>query len=367
MPVKGKDLSLSLDLRIQNIAFREIKKAAVDYKAKAASIVVLDAQSGEILALANWPSYNPNNRKSYRARVARNLAVVDAFEPGSTLKPFSAAAAIEVGQVSPSTVFNIGNGRFKVGNKEITDTHPEKVNLTVSEIIKVSSNVGSAKIALQLDSEDLWKMFSGVGFGGLPNSGFPGESSGRLRKYVNWKKIEKATMSFGHGISVSLLQLARAYTVFTTEGRLLPVTFLKRELATKGEHVLSRNTAVAINRMLESATSDGGTGVNANVIGYRVAGKTGTAHKLINGTYSKNNYFSSFIGFAPVSRPKLIIAVMVDDPKGGKYFGGAVAAPIFSEVMGRSLRLLGVESDDQTNTFTAEHPVKEINAESDKS
>ena len=329
-------------------------KAVIENDAKSGSVVVLDAQSGEILALANWPSYNPNNRKTYRPSIARNLAVVDIFEPGSTLKPFNAAAAIEAGYVTPRTSINIGNGRLRVGNNEITDTHPKKTNLTVSEIIKVSSNVGSAQIALKMPSEELWRMFSLVGFGKSPESGFPGEAKGRLRKFSTWKTIEKATMSFGHGISVSLIQLARAYTIFTTGGRLLPITFVKRDALPKGRMVMSLQTSKALGKMLEEVIEDGGTGTKARVLGYRVAGKTGTAHKLLDGAYSKHSYYSSFVGFAPASKPKLIVAVVIDDPRGGHYFGGTVAAPVFSQIIGNSLRLLDVPGDKKEKTLTAD-------------
>ncbi len=354
VPQRGHDLPLSLDLRLQGFAFREIKKSVLKNQARSGSIIVLDAQSGEILALANWPSYNPNNRKTYKPRFARNLAVVDMFEPGSTVKPFNVAAAIEEGYVEPTTEINIGDGKLKVGGKLITDTHPKKGTLTVSEIIKVSSNVGSTEIALRMPSEDLWKILSSVGFGKYPKSGFPGEARGRLRKHNTWKKIERATMSYGHGMSVSLLQLARAYTVFTAGGRLLPISFVKRDAVPTGQRILSSGTANAVTAMLEGVTSDEGTGPQARVPGYRVAGKTGTAHKIISGVYSKSHYYSSFVGFAPVSAPKLIVAVVVDDPRGGAYYGGQVAGPVFSEVMGRSLRLLGVREDSPKETLTAE-------------
>ena len=355
LPEKGRDLPLSIDLRLQNSAFREIKKAVTENKAKSGSIVVLDAKTGEILALANWPTYNPNNRRTYLPGKVRNLAVVDIFEPGSTLKPFSVAAAIEAGYVTPETKFDIGNGRFRVGNKEITDTHPKKTNLTVTEIIKVSSNVGSAQIALGMPSEKLWQILSMVGFGNSPDSGFPGEASGKLRKFSTWRKIEKATMSFGHGISVSLLQLARAYTIFTTGGKLLPITFVKRDAVPEGRKVLSKTTADAVNHMLAEAIGIGGTGTKAQVLGYQAAGKTGTAHKIADGGYTKDRYYSSFVGFAPVDKPKLIVAVVVDDPKGGKYFGGDVAAPVFSQVVSDSMRILNVPREIIEETITADN------------
>jgi cell division protein FtsI (penicillin-binding protein 3) len=343
-PQEGKTLQLSIDSRVQYLAYRELKIAVEEHSASAGSVVVLDARTGEIVALANWPSFNPNNRDTFSVARARNRAAVDLFEPGSTLKPFTAAAAIEAGTVGADSKIDTGQGWIKVGNRTIRDVHSEGV-LTVSEVIQRSSNVGSAKLGLAMPPRELWTIFAAVGFGAAPRSGFPGEVSGQLRAYQRWKPIEQATMSYGHGVSVSLLQLARAYTVFTTDGELLPLTFLRRDEPARGTRVLSARTARTVRAMLETVTQPGGTALQAQVTGYRVAGKTGTAHKPIDGAYSPDRYISSFVGFAPVSDPRLVIAVMIDEPGGRQYYGGEVAAPVFSHVMAGALRLQGVAPD----------------------
>lgn len=347
-PKQGQDLVLSLDRRIQHIAHQAIKQAVFDHRAEAGSIVVLDAQSGEILALSNFPAYNPNapvTESMVANRFLVNRALVDTFEPGSTLKPFPIAVAIETGLVNPGTVVQTAPGTFKVGRSTIRDVS-NKGELTVAEVLQVSSNVGTVKIALSLPAQTLWEMYNNTGFGQLAGTGFPGEASGVLRPYNKWRTIEQATMAFGHGLSVSLMQMARAYTIFTTGGELKPVSVLKQDFPVMGQRVISQKTAQSISQMLEMATMpNGGTAPLARVEGYRVAGKTGTAHKLINGKYAKKNYISSFVGFAPVSNPRLIVAVMLDDPSAGKYFGGAVAAPVFSQVMTTALRLLNVPHD----------------------
>ena len=343
-PQQGRDLALSIDQRIQYLAFRELKSAIAEHAAKAGSIVVLDATSGELLALANWPTYNPNNRETLKMARSRNRAVVDLFEPGSTLKPFTAAAALETGLVGPGSVIDTEHGRFSIGRRTIREVHPEGF-LTVSQVIQKSSNVGSAKIALAMAPQKLWAIFSAVGFGTQTRVGFPGEASGRLRAYQSWKPIEHATMSYGHGISVSLLQLARAYSVFATDGELKQLTLIRRDQPAEGKRVVSRRTAQAVRRMLETVTQPGGTATRAQVAGYRVAGKTGTAHKLDGATYAADRYVSSFVGIAPATNPRLVIAVMIDEPGGKHYYGGEVAAPAFSNVMAGTLRLLGVMPD----------------------
>lgn len=343
-PQQGRDLALSIDQRIQYLAFRELKSAVAEHDAKAGSIVVLDATSGEVLALANWPTYNPNNRDTLKMARSRNRAVVDLFEPGSTLKPFTAAAALESGLVGPGSVIDTEHGRFTIGKRTIRDVHPEDF-LTVSQVIQKSSNVGSAKIALAMAPQKLWAIFSAVGFGSQTRVGFPGEATGRLRAYQSWKPIEHATMSYGHGVSVSLLQLARAYSVFATDGELKQLTLIRRDQPFEGKRVVSRLTAQAVRKMLETVTQPGGTATRAQVAGYRVAGKTGTAHKLDGATYAADRYVSSFVGFAPASNPRLVIAVMIDEPGGKHYYGGEVAAPVFSNVMAGALRLLGVTPD----------------------
>ena len=344
VPQNGQKLTLSIDSRIQYLAHRELKQAVAAHRAKAGGIVVLDAETGEILAMANLPGYNPNNRGKLDARRTRNRTVTDLFEPGSTLKPFTAAAALEAGLFEPGTVIQTAPGQMTIGNRTIHDAHPQGA-LTVSQVIQKSSNVGSAKMGLALPSEALWSLFSRAGFGVPPRSGFPGEVSGRLRAHATWKPIEQATMSYGYGLSVSLLQLARSYTIFASDGVLHPVTLLKRDGLPQGTQVVSAQTAMAVRRMLELAAQPGGTAPGAQVSGYTVAGKTGTAHKLEGKVYAADRYVSSFVGMAPASRPRVIIAVMIDEPSAGQHYGGAVAAPVFSQVAAGTLRFLAVPPD----------------------
>ena len=346
-PQQGKDLALSIDLKLQYIAYRELKAALEEHRAKAGGIVVLDARTGEVLALANLPAYNPNYRGKIEPQRSRNRALTDLFEPGSTLKPFTIAAALEAGRIRPDTLIATGGGKLTIGKATINDAHPAGT-LTVEQVIQKSSNVGAAKIALDLPPQTMWTMLSHSGFGALPKSGFPGEGSGRLRPYSTWKPIEQATMSYGHGISVSLLQLARAYTIFTADGELLPVTMVKRVEPQAGSPVISPETAQRMRKMLEMAVQPGGTAPRAQIPGYRVAGKTGTAHKLENGRYAATKYVSSFVGFAPVSNPRVVVAVMIDEPSAGQYYGGAVAAPVFREVVAATLRTLSVPPDAPT-------------------
>ncbi len=344
MPQHGRELTLSIDSRIQYLAYRELKAAVAAHKAKAGGIVVLDARTGEMLAMANVPSYNPNNRGRFDPKRTRNRAVTDLFEPGSTLKPFTVAAAIETGHYRPDSVIQTAPGRLSIGRATIHDAHPSGA-LTVAQVIQKSSNIGAAKIALSLPAEKMWGLFNAVGFGTPTRSGFPGEVSGRLRGFAGWRPIEQATMSYGHGISVSLLQLARAYLIFANDGELRSVTLLKREAAAEGTRVISAETARAVRKMLEMAVQPGGTAPRAQIAGYRVGGKTGTAHKIEGAGYAADKYVSSFIGFAPASNPHFIVAVMIDEPSAGQYYGGAVAAPVFSSVMAGTLRLLSVKPD----------------------
>lgn len=342
-PKPGGDIVLSLDSKVQHLAYRELKLAVQQHQAKAGAIVVLDARSGEVLALANYPSYNPNNRAHVSMQAMRNRAVADVFEPGSTMKPFTIATALNTGKVRPDTVINTENGAFTVGNKTIHDTHAEPT-LTVSQVIQKSSNVGAAKIALSLESQVLWQTFSNSGFGAHTGSNFPGEAIGMLRDAKSWRPIEQATMSYGHGISVNLLQLARAYTIFAGDGELKPISLLKLDTPAIGRPVFSSKTAAQLRVMMESVVMPGGTAPLAQVAGYRVAGKTGTAHKLDGGHYA-NRYVASFVGLAPVSAPRLIVAVMIDEPNNSQYYGGLVAAPVFSQVVGGTLHLLNVPND----------------------
>ncbi len=354
-PKPGRDLVLSVDAKIQYLAYRELKNAVAATQAKAGGIVVLDAKTGEVLAMANLPSYNPNNRGKLEPKRTRNRAVTDLFEPGSTLKPFTAAAAIEAGLLKPDSVIQTAPGQLSIGGATIHDAHPSGA-LTVAQVIQKSSNVGAAKIALALPAEKLWSVFSRVGFGTPPRSGFPGEVSGKLRAYHSWRPIEQATMSYGHGISVSLLQLARAYMVFASDGEIKPVTLVKRDAPAAGMRVIAPETAQQVRKMLELAVQPGGTAPRAQVMGYRVAGKTGTAHKLEGASYAADKYVASFIGFAPASAPQLIVAVMIDEPGTGQYYGGTVAAPVFSNVMAGALRLLGVNPDAPVNNVVLPPP-----------
>ncbi|MES2546090.1 MAG: penicillin-binding protein 2 [Pseudomonadota bacterium] len=343
VPQDGKDLVLSIDRRIQYLAFRELAKAVEHHKAKAGAAVVLDAKTGEVLAMVNLPTYNPNNPVNIVGKT-RNRVITDVFEPGSTLKPMTAAAAMEFGDFKPDTKIQTAPGYMTIGTATIHDAHPHGV-LTVAEVIQKSSNVGSAKMALSLKREALWSTFNQFGFGSRANIGFPGEASGRLRPYKNWRPIEQATMSYGHGISLTLLQLARAYTVFANEGELKSISLLKQNESTVGHQVFSAQVANDMKSMLELAVLPGGTALRAQVAGYRVGGKTGTAHKLGPAGYEKDKYVGSFVGMAPASNPRLIMAVMIDEPTNGEYYGGTVAAPVFSAVMADALRMLAVPQD----------------------
>ena len=343
-PQDGKDIRLSLDAKVQYLAYSQLKQAVSDFKAKAGGAVVVDAKTGEILALANWPTYNPNNRERLSGAQLRNRAMTDTFEPGSVLKPFTVAQALEAGKVRFDTIINCAPGRLTIGTATISDSHPHGA-LTVAEVIQKSSNVGAAKIAAMLSAQQMWDMFDAVGFGQVSHLGFPGEVSGRLRPWKSWRPIEQATMSYGHGISVSLIQLARAYTVFAREGDMIPLTLTRADDNPVGTTpVFSQQTAREVRAMLEMAVQPGGTAPKAQIPGYRVAGKTGTAYKLEGGQYARK-YVASFVGFAPVSDPRLIVAVMIDEPGGAQHYGGDVAGPVFAGVMGGALRTLGVPPD----------------------
>ncbi|EUJ11452.1 cell division protein FtsI/penicillin-binding protein 2 [Methylophilaceae bacterium 11] len=358
VPQDGHDLVLSIDRRIQYLAFRELSKAVELHQAKAGAAVVLDAKTGEVLAMVNLPTYNPNNPINIKGKT-RNRVITDTFEPGSTLKPVTAAAAMEFGDYTPDTKIQTAPGYMAIGPAVIHDAHPHGI-LTVSEVIQKSSNVGSAKMALSLRKEALWNTFHQLGFGTPTHVGFPGEASGRLRDYKTWRPIEQATMSYGHGISLTLLQLARAYTVYANEGELKPVSLLKLNEAPVGQQVFSAKVANDIRAMLELVVQPGGTALRAQVAGYRVAGKTGTAHKLGPAGYEKDKYVGSFVGMAPASNPRLIMAVMIDEPTSGDYYGGTVAAPVFSAVMSDALRMLAVPQDAPNNNVVIPADVVDV-------
>jgi len=341
----GKDLQLAIDGKIQSLAYGALKAALVEHRAKAGAAVAIDVRSGEVLALVNLPTFNPNNRARLSGEQLRNRALTDSFEPGSTLKPFTIALALEEGKVTPRTVVSVGRDALRIASYTIHDPHPEGGGISVAQVIQKSSNVGAAKIALALPREDMWDMFNRSGFGAAPQLGFPGEASGKLRPAHSWRPVEQATMAYGHGISVSLLQLARAYTMFARDGEIVPLTLLKTDAPAAGTRVISAQTAREVRAMLELAVQPGGTAPRARIMGWRVAGKTGTAHKQENGGYAPDKYISSFVGVAPASAPRLVIAVMIDEPSDGKYYGGVVAAPVFAQVAQGALRLLNVPHD----------------------
>jgi len=353
-PRDGDEVTLAIDHRLQFLAHRELKAAVETNRAKGGSIVILDAKTGEILALVNQPDYNPNNRANVTGRQTRNRSVTDLFEPGSTMKPFTVAAALEAGIVTPDTTIQTAPGSMTVGGWTISDAHAYGL-LTVSQVIQKSSNVGAAKIMLAMPAQRMETFYRDLGFGAVPQTGFPGEARGMLKPAAKWRPIEQATMAYGHGLSVSLLQLARAYTIFTNDGQLLPLALTKRDaggprseganILPIGKPVITRQTARSLTRMMEMAVLPGGTAPRAQVPGYRVAGKTGTAHKPEAGTYAEHKYVSSFVGFGPVTDPRFIVAVMIDEPAGAKYYGGDVGAPVFSAVMGAALRIMSVTPD----------------------
>jgi len=343
-PLEGKDIVLAMDSKVQYLAYSHLKQALEENRAKAGGVVVLDARSGEILALANLPTYNPNNRVKLVGAQLRNRALTDTFEPGSTLKPFTAALALEKGKVRFNTPIQTAPGKMTIGTATISDAHVHGM-LTVAQVIQKSSNIGAAKLALSMTPDEMWTMFDSLGFGAPLKLGFPGEVGGRLRPAKSWKPIEQATMAYGHGISVTLIQLARAYQAFARDGDLVPISLARLDTPPLGgKQVFSAQTAREVRAMLEMAVQPGGTAPKAQIAGYRVAGKTGTAHKIEGGAYA-NKYVASFVGFAPVSEPRLIVAVMVDEPSNGRHFGGDVAAPVFAQVMAGSLRTLGVAPD----------------------
>ncbi|MFZ1180946.1 MAG: penicillin-binding protein 2 [Herbaspirillum sp.] len=350
-PRDGEDLALSIDSKIQYIAFTQLKEAVEQNKAKAGAIIVIDVHTGEVLALANMPTYNPNDRSALTGAQLRNRVLTDTFEPGSTLKPFTVSLALDTQRVTPSTVFQTAPGRMTIGTATIGDSHAHGL-LTVAEIIQKSSNIGIAKIALEMPAEEMWEMFTNIGLGQQPKLGFPGAVAGRVRPYKSWRPIEQATMSYGHGISVSLIQLARAYLIFARNGDIIPLSFQKLNESPVGHRVISENTALQMRRMLETVVAPGGTARQAQVPGYRVGGKTGTAYKIEGGKYVKK-YVSSFVGIAPMSAPRLVIAVMIDESSAGRHFGGAVAGPVFANVAAAALRALNIAPDSSvTNIIT---------------
>lgn len=344
-PREGEEVALSIDGKIQYLAWSALRDTMQQHKAKAGAAVVIDSRTGEILAMVNAPTFNPNNRANLTGEQLRNRVFTDSFEPGSVMKPFVAGLALDRGKVKPTTMIDVSAGRMTIGTATISDSHRHNKPMTVAEVIQKSSNIGTVKLAQYFSPTEMWQLFDDLGFGTPLNLGFPGESSGRLRPAKTWKPIEQATMSYGHGISVSLIQMARAYLAFAREGELVPLSLTRVDgQPMKGRRIFSPETTQAVRDMLESVTQPGGTATKAQVPGYRVGGKTGTAVKLENGRYTKR-YIASFVGFAPVSNPRLVVAVMIDEPSAGSYYAGTVAGPLFSRIMEGSLRSLGVAPD----------------------
>ena len=346
-PVDGEDLQLSIDSKVQFFAYQKLKEAVQTQRAQAGSIVVLDAVSGEVLALANYPSYVPDKRQNLSGAQTRNRALTDTFEPGSVMKPFTIGLALESGHVKPTTVIDTAPGSFTITGVTIHDSHAHGA-LTVEQVIQVSSNVGTAKIAMGMPASAMWETFSQAGFGQKPQIEFPGAVSGRLRPANKWRPIEQATVSYGYGLSASLFQMVRSYTVFSHDGLIIPATLMKNTEPAVGVRVFSADTAAEVRKMLQMAAGPGGTGPKAQTQGYSVGGKSGTAYKQQGkgyGTDGNRKYRSWFVGMAPIDKPRLIVGVMLDEPSAGRYFGGDVAAPVFSDTVQQTLRLLNVQPD----------------------
>jgi len=343
-PHHGKDLRASIDLRLQYLAYRTLKAAVKTHNALSGSIVILDIKTGEVLAMVNQPTYNPNDRSQFVAERYRNRAITDIFEPGSSIKPLIVAAALESGQYRPSSVVDTAPGFVIVGAKKIEDSR-NLGEISLTTILARSSNVGVTKLAMTLQPDQLWDTMSNFGLGQMTSSGFPGESAGMLTHYSNWRTITQATIAYGYSVAVTPLQLAQAYAAIGNDGFMQPVSLFAIDGSAKGEQVVSEDTAHAVRRMLEEVVRPGGTGTKASVDGYRVAGKTGTAWKAAKGGYSEDKYISIFAGLAPASDPRLATVVVIDEPSGVLYYGSDVAAPVFADVMAESLRLLAVPPD----------------------
>ena len=346
-PIDGADVQLSIDSKVQFFAYQKLRDSVIENKAKAGSVVVLNAVTGEVLAVANYPSYIPGKRSNISPAQMRNRALTDTFEPGSVIKPFTIGLALNTGRVSPNTVIQTAPGSINITGSTIRDAHPHGA-LTVEQVIQVSSNVGTTKIAMQMQPREMWETLSQAGFGQKPQIAFPGAVSGRLRPYKTWRPIEQATMSYGYGLSASLFQMARSYTVFSHDGQLIPTTLLKTDTPATGVSVFTPQTAEHVRKMLQMAAGPGGTGPKAQTIGYSVGGKSGTAYKQVGKGYGSDGnrkYRGWFVGMAPIQSPRIIVAVMLDEPSAGKYYGGDVAAPVFSEVVQQTLRMMGSQPD----------------------
>lgn len=341
----GQNLELSIDLRLQYLAYRELKAAVEEHQAKSGYLVMLDAKTGEVLAMVNQPSYNPNNRSTMNHTNLRNRAITDVFEPGSTMKPLTVAAALETGKFDTDTTINTAPGYLRLGRSVIRD-HRNYGVINLATLLSKSSNVGASKLALSMDIEHLLDILRGLGLGQDTGSGFPGERIGLLPYHSRWHDTEKATLSYGYGVSVTALQLAQAYTVFANYGEVKPITLLRQKLPVAGKPVITEETAANLLEMLEKVTQPGGGATRASIPFYRVAGKTGTVHKLGKGGYQQDKYMGLFAGLAPASNPRIVTVVVIDEPSRGRYYGGEVAAPVFSRVVAGALRLLNVSPDD---------------------
>ncbi len=344
-PKAGGDLVLSLDRRIQYVAYRALLGAVKRNRARGGSVVVLEARTGEVLAMVNQPAYNPNNRAQRVSSRYRNRAVTDVFEPGSTIKPFTIAAALETGRYDVGSKVDTRPGKLKIGKYTVRDARDYGV-IDLATVIQKSSNVGAARVALALEPRQLWQMFTRVGFGSGTGSGFPGEAQGVLKHYFDWGDIHRATLGYGYGLSVSALQLAQAYTVLANDGRFVRTSFQRIDQPVVGVPVMASATARSMRKMLESVVGPGGTASRARVAGYRVGGKTGTVRKSISGGYAQDRYHAVFAGMAPITQPRLVVVVVIDEPGGKEYYGGQVAAPVYAEIMARTMRVLGVPPDD---------------------
>lgn len=343
-PVEGKDIQLSIDSKVQFFAYQKLRDAVIARKAKAGSVVVLDSTTGEVLALVNYPSYVPDKRKNLTGEQLRNRALTDTFEPGSTMKPITVAMALEAGRIKPQTIIETSPGRYNMGGFTISDTH-NYGTLTVEGVIQKSSNVGALKIAQKMSPQEMWETYMALGYGQKPQIQFPGAVTGRVRPWKTWRPVEQATMAYGYGLSASLFQMAHSYTAFAHDGQIIPVTMLKSSEPAVGVQVFSAANAHAVRRMLQMAAAPGGTGPLAQTVGYSVGGKSGTAHKQVGKGYATNKYRAWFTGMAPIEAPRIIVGVMIDEPSDGNYFGGVAAAPVFSEVVQQTLRMMGVQPD----------------------
>lgn len=352
-PLDGRDIDLSIDSKVQFFAYQRIRDAVVQNKAKAGSVVVLDARTGEVLALANYPSYTPADRKNLTGAQLRNRALTDTFEPGSTVKPFIAAWALETGRVKPTTIIHTAPGKVSMGGFVISDSHAHG-DLSVAEVIQKSSNIGAMRMGLMFQPREMWELYTDAGFGQKPQIAFPGVVAGRLRPWKSWRPIEQATMSYGYGLSASLFQIAHAYTVFAHDGQFIPVTLAKSQpgdaAKIQGLKVISPQTAATIRQMLALVCGPGGTAPKAQTVGYSVGGKSGTAYKQEGRGYATKKYRAWFVGIAPIVDPRIIVAVMVDEPTAGLWYGGDVAAPVFSDLVQQTLRTLNVPPDLDVKT-----------------